>query len=92
MTKLTKAEKEDLFKAFGAQKSARDTGSSESQVALFTHRIKYLTQHLGVHKKDKSSRLGLTKLVGRRKRLLSHLKQEDLERYRAVVASLGLRK
>ena len=92
MIRLTKAAKKDLFKTFGAQKSAQDTGSAESQVALFTHRIKYLTQHLGTHKKDKSSRLGLTKLVGQRKHLLSYLKQKDLERYRAVVASLGLRK
>lgn len=89
---LTKAEKESLFQEVGAQKSTQDTGSTESQVALFTHRIKYLTQHLGTHKKDSASRLGLIKLVGKRKRLLSYLKREDLERYRAVVASLGLRK
>ncbi len=90
--KLTKAEKEGLFQAFGAKKSAKDTGSTESQVALFTHRIKYLTHRLGTHKKDKASRLGLTKLVGKRKRLLSYLKREDLERYRAAVVSLSLRK
>jgi small subunit ribosomal protein S15 len=90
--KLTKAEKEDLFQAFGVRKSAQDTGSVESQAALFTHRIKHLTQHLGTHKKDKASRLGLTKLVGKRKCLLTYLKREDLERYRVVVAALGLRK
>ena len=90
--KLTQVAKESLFQEFSAQKSAQDTGSTESQVALFTHKIKYLTQHLGTHKKDHTSRLGLTKLVGRRKRLLAYLKREDLERYRALVASLGLRK
>jgi small subunit ribosomal protein S15 len=89
---LTKAEKEDLFQAVGARKLAQDTGSAESQAALFTHRIKHLTHHLGTHKKDKASRLGLTKLVGKRKCLLSYLKREDLERYRVVVATLGLRK
>lgn len=92
MMQLTKAEKESLFQAFGARKSAQDTGSTESQVALFTHRIKLLTHRLATHKKDKASRLGLTKLVSKRKRLLSYLKREDLERYRAAVASLGLRK
>ena len=90
--KLDKAKKEAIFQEFGAQKSAQDTGSAESQVALFTHRIKHLTQHLGTHKKDKSCVLGLTKLVGKRKRLLSHLKQEDVGRYRSIVAHLGLRK
>ncbi|MCU0318179.1 MAG: 30S ribosomal protein S15 [Amoebophilaceae bacterium] len=89
---LTKTEKEDLFREFSAQKSAKDTGSVESQVALFTHRIKHLTHHLGTYKKDKSSVLGLTKLVGKRKRLLSYLKRENLERYRLAIASLGLRK
>lgn len=90
--KLTQVAKTSLFQEFSAQQSAQDTGSTESQVALFTHKIKYLTQHLGTHKKDHASRLGLTKLVGRRKRLLAYLKREDLERYRALVASLGLRK
>lgn len=90
--KLTKAAKEDLFQEFSAMKSAQDTGSTESQVALFTHRIKHLTHHLGTHKQDKSSILGLTKLVGKRRRLLSYLKREDLERYRAVLTNLDLRK
>ena len=90
--KLTKAKKESLFQEFGARKLAQDTGSTESQVALFTHRIKHLTHHLGTHKKDKSCVLGLTKLVGKRKRLLSYLKREDLARYRAAIVSLGLRK
>lgn len=90
--KLNQAAKASLFQEFGAQKAAQDTGSPESQVALFTHRIKHLTEHLKDHKKDSASRLGLTKLVGKRKRLLAYLKQEDLERYRTLVASLGLRK
>ena len=90
--RLTQAAKKSLFQEFGAQKSAQDTGSAESQVALFTHRIKHLTDHLRAHKKDSASRLGLTKLVGKRKRLLAYLKREDLERYRAVIAGLGLRK
>ena len=90
--KLTQAAKTSLFQEFGAQKTAQDTGSPESQVALFTHRIKHLTEHLKSNKKDSASRLGLTKLVGKRKRLLSYLKQEDLERYRTILASLGLRK
>jgi len=90
--KLTKAEKASLFQEFSTQKSAQDTGSIESQVALFTHRIKHLTHHLGTHKKDKASMLGLTKLVGKRKHLLSYLKQKNLVRYRTAIASLGLRK
>ena len=90
--KLTKADQESLFQKFSVRKLAQDTGSTESQVALFTHKIKHLTDHLRIHKKDKSSRLGLTKLVGQRKRLLSYLKRKDLARYRAAIASLGLRK
>ena len=89
---LTKADKENLFQTFSARRTAQDTGSPESQIALFTHRIKHLTQRLDTHKKDKASRLGLTKLVGKRKRLLAYLKQEDVARYRAVVTDLGLRK
>lgn len=90
--KVNQAAKSNLFQEFGAKKSAQDTGSTESQVALFTHRIKYLTQHLGAHKKDNASRLGLIKLVGKRKRLLAYLKREDVGRYRAVITNLGLRK
>mmetsp|Transcript_7673 Transcript_7673/g.17655 ORF Transcript_7673/g.17655 Transcript_7673/m.17655 type:complete len:92 (+) Transcript_7673:578-853(+) len=90
--RLTKEEKQNLFREFSVQKSAQDTGSTASQVALFTYRIKHLTRHLGTHKKDKSSRLGLTRLVGKRKRLLSYLKRKDLVMYRATMTSLGLRK
>jgi small subunit ribosomal protein S15 len=71
---------------------ANDTGSPEVQVALLTQRITYLTDHFKTHKKDFHSRRGLLKLVGKRRRLLDYLKRSDVERYRKVVASLGLRK
>ena len=70
----------------------RDTGSPEVQVALLTQRISYLAEHFKSHKKDFHSRRGLLKLVGKRRRLLDYLKKSDVERYRKVVASLGLRK
>jgi len=69
-----------------------DTGSPESQIALFTYRIKHLTEHLKTNKKDHSSRKGLLKLVGKRRRLLNYLVKIDIERYRAVIADLGIRK
>ncbi|MEM7350895.1 MAG: 30S ribosomal protein S15 [Acidobacteriota bacterium] len=69
-----------------------DTGSPEVQVALLTHRINELTEHFKVHKKDHHGRRGLLKLVGRRRRLLSYLKQQDIERYRSTIKRLGLRK
>ena len=69
-----------------------DTGSPEVQVALLTARINELTTHLKVHKKDHHSRRGLLMLVGRRRRLLDYLKRNDVERYRALIAKLGLRR
>lgn len=69
-----------------------DTGSSEVQIALLTKRIEELTEHFKVHKKDHHSRVGLLKLVGRRRRLLNYLKSEDMERYRDIVKKLGLRR
>ena len=69
-----------------------DTGSPEVQVALLTERIRYLTEHFQLHKKDHHSRRGLLKLVGQRRRLLNHLKDVNIERYRSLVAKLGLRK
>ncbi len=81
-----------LFKTYGFKKSEQDSGSSESQIALFTHRIKHLTEHLSVKKKDYAAKLGLLKLVGKRKRLLAYLKKEDLNRYRTILTVLGLRK
>jgi small subunit ribosomal protein S15 len=70
----------------------KDTGSPEVQVALLTQRIVYLTEHFKVHKKDHHSRRGLLKLVGQRRRLLDYLKRSDVERYRKVIESLGIRK
>jgi len=69
-----------------------DTGSTEVQVALLTARVNHLTEHLKVHKKDHHSRRGLLVLVGRRRRLLDYLRRNDVERYRALIARLGLRR
>ena len=69
-----------------------DTGSPEVQIAILTERIKQLTEHLKVHKKDKHSELGLLKLVGQRRSLLDYLVKKDIERYRACIAKLGIRK
>lgn len=69
-----------------------DTGSPEVQIAILTERINYLTEHLKMHKKDHHSRRGLLKMVGQRRGLLNYLQQKDIERYRAIVARLGLRK
>ena len=69
-----------------------DTGSPEVQIALLTARIAHLTEHLRVHKKDHHSRRGLLMLVGRRRRLLDYLRRNDVERYRALIAKLGLRR
>jgi small subunit ribosomal protein S15 len=69
-----------------------DTGSPEVQVALLTGRINHLTEHLKVHKKDHHSRRGLLMLVGKRRRLLDYLRNQDVERYRSVIARLGLRR
>jgi small subunit ribosomal protein S15 len=70
----------------------KDSGSPEVQIALLTERITYLTDHFKVHKKDHHSRRGLLRLVGRRRRLLDYLKANKIERYRAIVKELGLRK
>lgn len=73
-------------------KHTKDTGSPEVQVALLTERINHLTEHLKVHKKDHHSRRGLLMLVGRRRRLLDYVRENDVERYRAIIAKLGLRR
>ncbi len=70
----------------------KDTGSPEVQIALLTNRINHLTEHFKVHKKDFHSRTGLLKLVGQRRRLLAYLKEKDLNRYRELIQSLGLRR
>jgi small subunit ribosomal protein S15 len=69
-----------------------DTGSPEVQVWLLTHRISYLTEHLKLHKKDHHSRRGLLMLVGRRRRLLNYVKNKDVNRYRAIIETLGLKR
>ncbi len=89
---LTKEKKQEIFEKHGAGQSKTDTGSAESQVALFTHRINHLTEHLKANKQDHSSRLGLLRLVGKRRRLLEYLSTNDIERYRAIIADLKLRK
>jgi small subunit ribosomal protein S15 len=89
---LTKEAKKELFQEYSIKQVEKDSGSSESQVALFTHRIKHLTEHLKLHPKDKASRLGLVKLVGKRKKQLGYLQNGALERYRSLIAKLGLRK
>ena len=87
---LTPEVKKDIFTKFG--KNAADTGSPESQVALFTHRIKHLTDHLKANKKDIVTKRALMGLVGKRKKMMEYIKQQDIERYRAIVKQLGLRK
>ena len=90
--KLTTEAKQEIFETKGFNKSKNDTGSAESQIALFSHRINHLTEHLKINKKDFSTRLGLLKLVGKRRRLLNYLFKNDIERYRAIIAELGIRK
>tara|TARA_R110002096_G_scaffold143740_1_gene300057 strand:+ start:237 stop:512 length:276 start_codon:yes stop_codon:yes gene_type:complete len=89
---LSTENKQEVFENHGRLKSKTDTGSSESQIALFTYRINYLTEHLKTHKKDHSTRLGLLKLVGKRRSLLDYLYKRDISRYRAIIAELNLRK
>jgi len=69
-----------------------DTGSPEVQIAIFSHRITYLTEHLKIHKKDHHSRRGLLVLVGRRRSLLDYLKKNDVERYRTIIGKLGIKR
>jgi small subunit ribosomal protein S15 len=87
---LTKEAKQELI---GEHKRAEsDTGSPEVQISLLSLRIAELTEHLKLHVKDHHSRRGLLRMVGRRRRLLSYLQREDIERYRAIIAKLGLRR
>lgn len=87
---LASDNKKDLFKEYG--KSEFDTGSTEGQVALFTYRIKHLTGHLKINKKDLATERSLVRLVGKRRKLLDYLKAKDIERYREIIKKLGLRK
>jgi len=87
---MTKERKAELIAEYG--KTPADTGSTEVQVAILTERIKELTEHLKVHKKDHHSRRGLLKMVGKRRGLLAYLKKNDIEGYRTLIARLGIRK
>ncbi|HBS88507.1 MAG: 30S ribosomal protein S15 [Bacteroidetes bacterium GWF2_38_335] len=87
---LNAEKKEEIFQKHG--KSNKDTGSSESQIALFSYRINHLTQHLNSNKKDFSTQRALLKLVGKRRSLLDYLKDRDIQRYRAIIKELNLRR
>ena len=87
---LAKEVKVDIVKKYGA--SENDTGSAEVQIALLTARINHLTEHSKVHKKDHASRLGLLKMVGQRRNLLTYVRGNNVVRYRKIIKELGLRK
>ncbi|MGB0261093.1 MAG: 30S ribosomal protein S15 [Flavobacteriaceae bacterium] len=87
---LTKEVKEEIFKKYG--NSEKNTGSTEGQIALFTHRINHLTQHLKKNHKDFNTERSLVKLVGKRRSLLDYLKGKDINRYRELIKELGIRK
>jgi small subunit ribosomal protein S15 len=89
---LTAEKKQELFTKHSFGKKKTDTGSPESQVALFTYRINHLTEHLKGQKKDYSTQTGLLRLVGQRKKLLNYLQKTDITRYRSLIAELELRK
>ncbi len=87
---MLKDEKQKVIETYATHEG--DTGSPEVQIALLTTRINELTEHLKVHKKDHHSRRGLLKMVGHRRNLLSYLAKVDIERYRAIIKKLGIRK
>ena len=87
---LTAEKKTEIFTKFG--QNAVDTGSAEGQIALFTFRIKHLTEHLKSNKKDMATMRSLVRLVGKRRKLLDYLKSKDIERYREIIKKLGIRK
>ena len=87
---LDPQKKQEIFAQYGG--SAQDTGSVESQVALFTYRISHLTEHLKQNHKDFVTARALKMLVGKRRRLLDYIKEQDIERYRKLIATLGIRK
>ena len=87
---ITTDQKQSLVAEHGG--SDQDTGKPEVQIAIFTARINDLTEHLKKHTKDHTSRLGLLKMVGKRRRLLNYLTKTDIERYRAIIKELGIRK
>ena len=87
---LTNEKKEEIFKEYGGVE--KNTGSTEGQVALFTYRIKSLSEHLQTNKKDHSSRKALLTLVGKRRRLLNYLSKKDINKYRDLIEKLGIRR
>lgn len=87
---LTQEAKQEIIQKYAVHEG--DTGSPEVQIAVLTARIVYLTEHLKEHKKDHHSRRGLLKMVGQRRNMLAYLKKKDIERYRAIIAKLGIRK
>ncbi|WP_321478686.1 30S ribosomal protein S15 [uncultured Bacteroides sp.] len=87
---LDVAKKKEIFEKYG--KSNSDTGSAEAQIALFSYRISHLTEHMKLNRKDYSTERALTMLVGKRRRLLNYLIDKDIERYRAIIKTLGLRR
>ncbi|HZK31903.1 MAG TPA: 30S ribosomal protein S15 [Corynebacterium sp.] len=90
MAALTTEKKKEILSEYGIHET--DTGSPEAQVALLTYRVQNLTEHLKTHKHDHHSRRGLLLLVGRRRALLKYLSAQDIERYRTLIARLGLRR
>ena len=89
---LSKEKKEEIFSQYGKEQKVEDTGSAESQIALFTYRIKHLTEHVKKNHKDFVTTRSLTRLVGKRRALLDYLYKSDIERYRAIIKKLGLRR
>ena len=87
---ITKEMKQEIMTKYA--RTEGDTGSPEVQIAILTKIISDLTEHLKTHKKDNHSRSGLFKMIGKRRNLLNYLKKKDIERYRAIIAKLGLRK
>ena len=87
---MTKTEKTEIIQKYARHEG--DTGSPEVQIAVLTKRINDLTEHLRVNKKDHHSRRGLLKMVGKRRKMLDYLAKKDVERYRAIIAKLGIRK
>ena len=87
---LTAEKKQELFKNFG--QSATNTGSTEGQIALFSFRIKHLTEHMKGNRKDKFTQRSLVSLVGKRRRLLDYLKKKDIVKYRELIKELGIRR
>jgi small subunit ribosomal protein S15 len=87
---MTAEEKREIISKFGSAET--DTGATEVQIAMLTHRINHLTEHLRTHKHDHHSRRGLLMLVGRRRRFLNYLQKKDLDGYRSLIRELGLRR